>query len=1075
MKKIFLFSIIILGVVLLLTVIDPRTVLGATSVPWSKDGTTISPIYPNDKVGIGSTTATNKLSIQGTGTVAIDIATINNSGTRDTVVNFKNANSGGSDPCGRGDFYTGTTTTLVARFGCITGTTGTNGMFYWSTASGAVLAERMRLTQLGNLGIGTSTPPKTLTVKGGLYLDDNSTDGSQINFTNSSNGNGILMDLGGTSGVDINFSGLGGGATAIMTLQRAGNVGIGTTSPGARLEVSTGTNEASLIGDQTALAASSVPVGSVSSGIAFRRASDGTPINGIFNFNDNAGAPDLGYRARGGHVFFNNITPVLTIASTTGNVGIGTSTPASPLHVQPTSSGSAIQIAPVGPGSGTNTFWGLGIRNSVGTDSLHVAQSSSAYTTGGTFGWVGNSEAFIYYPTTLKFGTGVGTTPVMTMTSTRVVGIGTSTPAALLEIVGANAGLADVRISTPGTSASDRAVLSYNRGSGANEWDIGVNLPAVNDDNLYIREDGSTVRAVFQDGSGNLGIGTSTANRGQLIVNGLGQTTSALNTESGNVGGSILLQDTGALAGNGGTILFSVAASGIPKYFAGIKGLGTNSANNGTGDIAFSLRQGSADATLTERLMIKGVGGNIGISSSTPLARLSVTAGGTGTGLVFQTTNSTPVPTFTILDNGNTFVGSTTPASGSLAKLEVFGVGGASTGSGIIANEGITTACPIGTGATGYFSYFCADTGGGSNLGFRFHMNETTAGRRALDISNASAVFFTADANARIGISSTSPSAKLAITGVGASTGRTLALSDSSNVETFTFLDNGFLGISTTSPSRFFTICRVGGGGCLGTTINNVVTPVSGSDVVFEVLPNSGRTGGFVFNTFFSGAQVQAAVISNAGRLGVGTSTPWRTLSVTGTVGFDGLSWNIGSTTCISTNKELVTCDNMANIADVVVTNTTASSTLFQASTNYATRTFPANSLQIGRQICFDIRGTYSLDALGGTVVVRIGMGTGSATTTIAQLTTSSLVGGSSNAAFDGDGCVTVRSIGSSGSVRGDGKTTYQAGASVVTDFARGSGTVNTTVAQTFDVTATWGAADTDNIITVTQAEITIH
>lgn len=43
------------------------------------------------------------------------------------------------------------------------------------------------------------------------------------------------------------------------------------------------------------------------------------------------------------------------------------------------------------------------------------------------------------------------------------------------------------------------------------------------------------------------------------------------------------------------------------------------------------------------------------------------------------------------------------------------------------------------------------------------------------------------------------------------------------------------------------------------------------------------------------------------GRIGVGTSTPWRALAVTGTVGFDGLTGAIGSgSLCLSVNKEVV-------------------------------------------------------------------------------------------------------------------------------------------------------------------------
>lgn len=47
--------------------------------------------------------------------------------------------------------------------------------------------------------------------------------------------------------------------------------------------------------------------------------------------------------------------------------------------------------------------------------------------------------------------------------------------------------------------------------------------------------------------------------------------------------------------------------------------------------------------------------------------------------------------------------------------------------------------------------------------------------------------------------------------------------------------------------------------------------------------------------------------ITNAGLVGIATTSPWRTLSVTGTVGFDGLTANFGAgSLCLTANKEVV-------------------------------------------------------------------------------------------------------------------------------------------------------------------------
>lgn len=52
---------------------------------------------------------------------------------------------------------------------------------------------------------------------------------------------------------------------------------------------------------------------------------------------------------------------------------------------------------------------------------------------------------------------------------------------------------------------------------------------------------------------------------------------------------------------------------------------------------------------------------------------------------------------------------------------------------------------------------------------------------------------------------------------------------------------------------------------------------------------------------------VRMKIDGTTGNVGVGTTTPWRKLSVTGTVGFDGLTASVGAgSLCLSTNKEVV-------------------------------------------------------------------------------------------------------------------------------------------------------------------------
>jgi len=113
------------------------------------------------------------------------------------------------------------------------------------------------------------------------------------------------------------------------------------------------------------------------------------------------------------------------------------------------------------------------------------------------------------------------------------------------------------------------------------------------------------------DSSGRVGVGTSSPDAGIHLATA-GQTTAALDT-SGDI--NLLVSDTGALAGNGGSLVFGYN-SGAGR-FAAIKGLVTTGAGNSVGHLAFSTRNATSDSTLTERLRIDS-SGNVGISNTTP-------------------------------------------------------------------------------------------------------------------------------------------------------------------------------------------------------------------------------------------------------------------------------------------------------------------------------------------------------------------------------------------------------------------------------------------------------------------------
>ena len=132
--------------------------------------------------------------------------------------------------------------------------------------------------------------------------------------------------------------------------------------------------------------------------------------------------------------------------------------------------------------------------------------------------------------------------------------------------------------------------------------------------------------------------------------------------------------------------------------------------------------------------------------------------------------------------------------------------------------------------------------------------------------------------------------------------------------DAFTVTTAGNVGIGTTSP---FKTLSVAGSGILS---QNSVTlqlqsPVASTNATLQLL-NSSQTWsiavrGSDLNSSFAVRDTTNAsdrfVITTSGNVGFATTTPWRKLSVTGTVGFDGLTSSTGAgSLCLTANREVV-------------------------------------------------------------------------------------------------------------------------------------------------------------------------
>ncbi len=171
----------------------------------------------------------------------------------------------------------------------------TSGDFVIGTRNAGVMGEHTRFASNGRMGIGTATPTQKLDVQGG-----------------SINASGGLCIAGDCKTAWSQVGGSSQWTTAGTSIfYNTGNVGIGTSAPGAKFQV----------------------LGLAPGGTA---AFTGTTFSSHFNFNgDNSEDTYIRGGKAGSRVIINDVSAGNTLMNLTGgNVGVGTATPTSKLHVQ---------------------------------------------------------------------------------------------------------------------------------------------------------------------------------------------------------------------------------------------------------------------------------------------------------------------------------------------------------------------------------------------------------------------------------------------------------------------------------------------------------------------------------------------------------------------------------------------------------------------------------------------------------------------------------------------------------------------------------------------------------------------
>ena len=236
------------------------------------------------------------------------------------------------------------------------------------------------------------------------------------------------------------------------------------------------------------------------------------------------------------------------------------------------------------------------------------------------------------------------------------VGIGTTSPSGKLAVEGSGGGGVDVLFKNSGGN------LRLNLIAEASSADINFGDNASYVGNGRIRYDNSTNDLSFMTNggerlritaAGNVGIGTTTPGAKLHVLESSGEGNPAIspgeilrlqrNSASNSTAGIFIIGGTQAT-----NYIFLGSANG---YSAG----GTLTYNNASD----FLTLGTAGA---EKLRITSTG-NVGIGTTTPWGKLSITGSGTGTGLAFAVADSANTPRFVIQDNGNVGIGTTSPTA----------------------------------------------------------------------------------------------------------------------------------------------------------------------------------------------------------------------------------------------------------------------------------------------------------------------------------------------------------------------------------------------------------------------------
>jgi hypothetical protein len=431
------------------------------------------------------------------------------------------------------------------------------------------LNERMRIDSSGNVGIGTTSPFGATTNR--IAFSVNGTNDVTLNIGTGGIQRGYMYSDGTQTRIAtvgaIPLT-LGTNDNEKMRITSGGNVGIGTTSPSNTLDVNGGAefNAETYIRSQSNVG---LRVQTIDQGIT---GSDGLRVglNGTHAFVWNYENLPLSFGTNG--------SQKATILAN-GNVGIGTTTPTAPLHIEGATNSEVLKIE-----ADSNPFirW---VENGTNVGFLQ---------------FLGN-HAYLSNMSNGSFFFRTNNTTKMTILSGGNVGIGTTAPGKPLDVLG------DIRsIDSNSNNHQLRAtqVISYGT-------DAVLNAQSSGDD---VRLNTQSTTRLIATAEGNVGIGTTSPARNLQIGDGTGN--QVLSIVASNTGLSQI-----GLGDSDDDNRMQIIADHNQELFSIQTGGGT--AINGSKD----------------RLTIKG-SGEVGIGTTSPASNFEISDSTQATGATLSITNA---------------------------------------------------------------------------------------------------------------------------------------------------------------------------------------------------------------------------------------------------------------------------------------------------------------------------------------------------------------------------------------------------------------------------------------------------